>query len=388
MRHGLNDLKIRNLPKPERGQFEIWDTRLPGFGVRVSHGGAKSFVLVYRFHGRGRRMTLGRYGILSVADARKLAHQALRAVALGEDPGADKLKARRVPDVEKFDAFVGHFVRTYATPKNRTAGETERLLRREFVRHWGSRSISSITKHDVLQVLDGIMASGTYASANAALASVRKLFNWAVERGMLEKSPCAGVTTPAKLVTRDRVLTDAELRSVWLALQGMGYPYGPFAQVLLLTGQRKGEVAGMRWAELDFDQALWSIPAQRNKSGRAHVVPLTGSVVDLLKGLPVLSPELVFPARDTARTIHDFSRWKRQLDEASKVSEWRLHDLRRTAATGMARVGVHPHVVERVLNHSTGTLGGVTGVYNRFGYLPEMRTALERWEAHVLNIVS
>jgi integrase len=386
MRHGLTDLKIRNTPKPERGQYEIWDTRLPGFGVRVSHGGAKSYVLVYRFHGRNRRMTLGRCGILSLADARKLAHSNLRAVALGEDPGANKIRARRVPDIEKFDAFVTHYIETYARPNNRTASETERILRREFVRHWGARPIGGITKQDVLRVLDGIMSAGTHTTANSALAAIRKLFNWAMERGMLEQSPCRGIQKPAKTLTRDRVLTDAEVGSIWRALNAIGYPYGPFAQMLLLSAQRKGEVAGMRWSELDLPQRLWSIPAERNKSDRAHVIPLTAHVVALLEKLPRTDPALVFPTRDHGRTLHDFSRWKVELDQRSGVANWRLHDLRRTAATGMARAGISPHVVERILNHSTGTLGGVAGVYNRFGYLPEMQVALETWEGRVLNI--
>src|SRR5712691_4826487 len=153
MRHPLTDVRIRNLPLPKSGQFEVWDTRIPGFGMRVSHGGAMAFVLVYRFNGRSRRMTLGRYSTLTLSDARKLAHEALRAVALGSDPGAEKLRARRIPAVEKFDAFVTHFMESYARPKNRTAAETERLLRREFITEWGSRPIVGIAKHDVLAVL-------------------------------------------------------------------------------------------------------------------------------------------------------------------------------------------------------------------------------------------
>jgi integrase len=387
MRHRLSDLQIRNLRPPENGQIEVWDDRLPGFGIRVSHGGAKAFVLVYRFQGRSRRMTLGRYGILSLTDARRLAHETLRAVALGEDPAAVKIRTRRVPDIERFDAFVAHYVQTYARPNNRTASETDRILRREFVRHWGVRPIATITKQDVLRVLDGIMAAGTHMSANSALAAVRKLFNWAIERGMLEQSPCRGIQKPAKAIARDRVLTDNEVRSVWLALSMIGYPYGPFAQILLLTGQRKGEVAGMRWTELDLREHLWSIPADRNKSGRAHVVPLSSRVVELIEGLPRTDPNLVFPTRAQERTLHDFSRWKAELDQRSGVTNWRLHDLRRTAATGMARSGVSPHVVERILNHSTGTLGGVAGVYNRFGYLPEMQAALETWQNHVLKVI-
>ena len=198
MRHGLSDLTIRNLTKPARGQFEIWDTRLPGFGVRVSHGGTKSFVLVYRFQGRSRRMTLGRCGILSLADARQLALQALRAVALGQDPGAEKLKARRIPPIQQFDRFVDHFLASYARTKNKTAGESERLLRREFVSCWRNRPIAGISKHDVLQVLDRLVAQGNRTTANRAFGALRRLFNWGIERGLLSNHLVPGCACPPK----------------------------------------------------------------------------------------------------------------------------------------------------------------------------------------------
>ena len=388
MRHGLSDLKIRNLPKPARGQFEIWDTRLPGFGVRVSHGGTKSFVLVYRFQGRSRRMTLGRCGILGLADARQLALQALRAVLLGQDPGAEKLKARRIPPIQQFDRFVDHFLASYARLKNKTAGESERLLRREFVTCWRNRPIAGISKHDVLQVLDRLVAQGNHTTANRAFGALRRLFNWAIERGLIEQSPCAGLRMPTKEIPRDRVLRDAELNAVWHSLEAIGYAYGPFAQLLLLTGQRKGEVAGLRWQEIDFAQRLWTLPAPRNKSGRAHVLPLTDKVIEILTGLPRLHPELVFPARTRRGQSMIFRGGKKNSTSRSAVTGWRLHDLRRTAATGMARAGVAPHVVERVLNHSKGIVSGVAAVYNRFGYLPEMRAALEAWERHVLDVIN
>ena len=383
----LTDVAVRNLTAPRHGQIELWDTRVRGFGVRVSHGGAKAFVLVYRFNGRPRRITLGRYPTLGLAQARELANQALRAVDLGKDPGAEKTRARRVADIEHFDAFVDHFIETYARPKNRTADETSRLLKREFVRVWKRWPIKEIRKHDVTAVLDDIMRSGKHTTANRSLAAIRKLFNWAVERGLLDQSPCANIGTPANSVRRDRILSDYELKAVWNAISIMGYPYEPIVKILILTAQRREEVAGMQWQEIDLQQSNWSMGAERTKSGRPHVVPLSGLAASILTSLPRLHEQLVFPSRGNDRTVSGFSKWKSELDEISEVEGWRLHDIRRTTATGMARLGVPPHVVERILNHTSGTFGGVAGIYNRFGYLPEMRDALNRWSIFVVSLV-
>jgi integrase len=385
---GLTDVAIKNLTRPDRGQVEVWDPRIPGFGVRVSHAGTKAFVLVYRFNGRPRRLTLGRYPTLKLADARELANDALRALAHDEDPAAKKVKARRSAAADGFEGFVSRFVEMYARPKNRSAGETERLLRREFVSAWGNRPIGEIGKHDVLSVLDGLMRVEKHTTANRSLAAIRKLFNWAVERGMLEQSPCTGIRAPAKSVKRERVLTDNELAIVWASARQMGYPYGHLVHLLLLTAQRLGEVAGMRWADIDRESAMWSLSGEQTKSARMHEVPLSGIALKIIATIPRVSDELVFPARGRDNVISGFSKWKVQLDDAAGIGEWRTHDLRRTAATGLARLKVAPHVIERILNHTTGTLGGVAGIYNRFQYLPEMRAGLELWAEHIATVVS
>ena len=380
---GLTDVAIKNLASPERGQVEIWDPRIPGFGVRVSHAGTKAFVLVYRFNGRSRRLTLGRYPTLKLADARALAQEALRALAHNEDPAAKKVRARRSAAADGFEGFVSRFVEMYARPKNRSADETERLLRREFVSAWGNRPIGEIGKHDVLSVLDGLMRVEKHTTANRSLAAIRKLFNWAVERGMLEQSPCTGIRAPAKTVKRERVLTDEELKIVWACAEEMGYPYGHLVHLLVLTAQRLGEVAGMRWVDINREQALWSLSSEQTKSARMHDVPLPAMAMRIIATIPRVSDELVFPARGRDNVISGFSKWKMRLDQAAGIEEWRTHDLRRTAATGLARLKVSPHVIERILNHTTGTLGGVAGIYNRFQYIPEMRAAFELWAEHV-----
>lgn len=381
----LTDISIRNL-KSRDCQRDVFDQSIPAFGVRVTPRGSKSFFVFYRIDGKLRRYTLGRWPVLSVGKARTLAREALLIAVSGKDPQLVKDTDRR-HGKPPFDAFVDEFVSTYCKPRNRTWSETERLLKREFVPQWGARPIHRIARNDIHQALDSIIARGSPALANAALAAVRKLFSWAVERGHLESSPCASIGSPSPLVSRDRVLKDDEIVRIWSGSGDMGYPYRDFLRLLLLTAQRRSEVAEMRWSEVDLANAVWEIPGQRTKNGKTHTLPLSATAVAILTGMPRTHETLVFPARDRENPISGFAKWKAELDKLSDVENWRLHDLRRTAASNMARLKVPPHVIEKVLNHSSGTLGGVAGIYNRHGYLDEMREALEIWSSHLGQIV-
>lgn len=385
----LTDLGIKKLAPPKVGQVELWDARIPGFGIRVSRAGTKAFVLVYRFHGRARRVTLGRYPFLSLGDARARAQEALGLVALGRDPATEKIRARHSNHIENFGGFVTHFIDTYARPKNRSADETQRLLQREFVSVWGDRRVVDITKQDVIAVLDHIMQDGRHTMANRSLAAVRKLFNWAVERGAIEQSPCAGITKPAKEVSRDRVLTDGELRAVWEATVATDYPFGLMVQMLILTGQRRSEISSMRWSDLDKVRGVWSIPAESTKAGRPHSVLLTKQVQELLARTPRFDTDLVFPARGQKhRPFSGFGKCKARLDELCGVRDWTLHDLRRTFSTIQARVGTPPHITERILNHQVGSLTAVAKIYNRYSYFDEMREAMCNYEKELQRILS
>jgi integrase len=384
MAERLTDVKIRALqPRPTQ-QFEVWDSAVTGLGVRVSPSGTKSFVYIYRLGTRPRRMTLGRYPSLSLRDARDLAHDCQQVIRKGGDPAQEKKDKHQ--DAFAFDEFVNTFISTYAKPRNRSWRETDRMLQREFVTVWRKRDIRSITKADVTAILDPIVSRGKQTTANRAYAHVRKLFNWAVERGHLESSPCQGLRTPARKNDRDRVLSDQEIISIWKAGDEMAYPFGAVIKLLFLTGQRRNEVTTLRWDDLDLDKGLWSLAAERNKSGRAHVIPLSPQAIAVIKGIPKTHDALVFPARGKDNPISGFSKWKRKLDKLSTTTDWTLHDIRRTVSTGLAKQGISPHVTERVLNHKNGTLGGVAGVYNRFGYLPEMREALEEWAQRLDDI--
>ena len=386
-RGSFADRSLRSLEPPKSGQIELWDDKIPGFGLRLSPKGSRSFVLVYRFKGRSRRLTLGRYPVLGLADARRRAHQALADVAIGIDPAEEKRRETQNASATAVESVAHEFIEKYARPRNRDWKETERLLFREFVVPWRGREITDIGKSDVIAAIDAITDRGAPGAANRAFAAVRRLFNWCVERDVIAVSPCQGLKSPTKPKARDRVLSTEELVAVWKAAESMGYPFGPIVQLLILTGQRRGEVVSMRWQDIDLDKALWSLPAEFTKAGRAHEVPLSETAIWIISSLPRTHASLLFAARGRDHPVSGFPKWKRELDELSGTADWRLHDLRRTAATGMAEIGVAPHIVERVLNHVSGTFGGVAGVYNRFGYLPEMRDALSKWETNLRTIV-
>jgi integrase len=354
--------------------------------VRVSASGTKSFIVLYRQKGRLRRVTLGRYPVLSLAEARKLAFDALNRVAHGTDLQQEKNDQRHS---YRFDDAVSSFVTTHCERRNRksTATQAAATLANHFTSKWASRDVREIKRADVLAILDQMMRNKQPGAAIRSLAVIRKFFNWCVERGLIEQSPSAGMKSPAPHRSRDRVLDDDELAAIFKAARDIGYPFGAIVQLLILTAQRRNEVSDMTWKEIDFYKATWSIPSARSKNSRPQTVPLSSAALELITSLPQFGDPHLFPAQGgSGKAFSGFSKSKRILDKRANVSSWTLHDLRRTAATGMARLGVSPHVVERILNHTSGSLGGVAGIYNRFGYLPEMRGALDKWTAHVLDV--
>ena len=393
-KRALTAAAVERLKPPASGQVEHFDAGYPGLALRISYGGGRSWVYFYRVHGKQRRLTLGTYPALSLAAARAAWREARAAVDRGEDPAAAKAEAkRREPDTVR--SVAEDFINKYARPRNRTADEVARMLAQHLYPPLGHRLIETVTRRDILDLLDGIEAKTSGVRANRVLANVRRMFAWAVERGIIEASPAANVRAPGQEQSRDRVLTDDEVRAFLRACETMGEPFGPLFRLLLLTGQRREEVAGMPWAELDLPGAVWHLPASRTKNKRASDVPLAEQSVAILNGL-VRRSSLVFPAAFTCggrtgpRRVSGFGRAKRRLDEImlaelrkvdleATLPEWRLHDLRRTAASGMARLGVAVHVVEALLNHKSGTISGVAAVYNRHDYAAEKRAAAQAW---------
>lgn len=381
----LNDVTLRNLPMPAEGVAQYPDGKIAGMGVRVTAGGVKSFFLEYRLKGGKHRLALGRYPVTTLQKARTKALAALVMISEGKNPRQPEADGQSFPDA------LAEFVESYCQRHNRasTAAETERLLRTYFLETWQKRTIDTITRADVANAIEPMMKRGTHAAARHAFAAVRKFFNWQVEQGRLAMSPCAGMKPPAKASHRDRVLTDGELKTIWMAAEVQGFPFGRITQLLMLTAQRRTEVSSMMWEEIDLTAKVWTIPAERTKNGKPHAVPLTSAAIAIITAIPRMSSDYMFPARGLpGQPYSGWSKGKRMLDDAADLHDWTLHDLRRTAATGMARAGIAPHVVERVLNHVSGTFAGVAGVYNRFQYGPEMRDALETWERHVLALAA
>lgn len=360
--------------KPQARRYEVHDLHCPGLSVRVSVRGQKVFSVKFRYGIRQKRLKIGVYPRINLATAREKAIDVLRQV----DEGIDPTKRRRSPDM-KVEAVCREFIRLHAQPRNKSWREAERVLERELISTFGQCDIREVKRWDVLEIMDAAIARGSTYQANRIHSSIRKLFNWCIERGIVEASPIIGLKSPTKEESRDRVLDDTEISRLLLACRNDVYPFRQFVPMLLATAQRRGELAEMRWSEIDIGAKTWVIPADRSKNGKPHVVPLSAFALKVLSEVPrFLDCDYVFTTTHRS-PVSGFSKMLRRLSEGSQTSDWRLHDLRRTAASGMARAGVAPHVVEKVLNHISGTISGVAAVYNRYGYDGEKSQALEEW---------
>ena len=366
---------------------EIADKLLPGLYLVVQPTGAKSWAVRYRIAGRPRKHTLDAYPAIDLRAARDLAGEALRAVAKGRDPGREKLESRVVaPDTVA--AVVRQFVELHCRRHNRPrhARETTRLLERNVLPRWRARLMRDITRRDVLGLLDRLVEDGPI-TANRTLSAIRKLCNWAVSRDIITASPCAGVKPPTPERSRDRVLSDGELGAVWGAADNLGGTFGALVRLLILTGQRRDEVAGMRWRELTG--RTWTIARERVKNNEPHDVWLAEPTLAVLNGLPRIADSDFVLTTTGKAPASDYSKKKRQLDALlpADMPAWRLHDIRRTVASGLARLGVNLPTIEKVLNHRSGSFGGIVGVYQRHDFAAEKRVALQRWSTHVQQIV-
>jgi integrase len=365
-----------------------WDAGCPGFGVKVTPKGRKVFIVLYRTGGAGsklRKYTIGPYGRVTLHQARVAAQKVFAAKLEGRDPAAEKREAKRRVVADRVEDLLETFI-AQRLSQTRSAGEISRLLRREIGKAWAGRSIHEISKRDVVDVVSAIEQRGAPVAANKALKSVKTFLRWCVGRAVLDQSPAEGVPLPAKEVARDRVLDDDELARVILAARQIGGSYGGIVEFLALTGQRREEVARSTWPELDLARRIWTIPKSRTKNAKEHVVHLSDQSVAVLKRANQRGP-LIFSLLG-AKPFQEFSRAKRRLDHLSGVTGWRLHDLRRTCVSGMARLGIAPHVADKILNHQSGTISGVAAVYQRHEFLSERRHALDLWGAHVAAILN
>lgn len=433
MATGIISITAVDSCQPSDRQFILWDSgdgAIKGFGLLVLPSGVKSYVFQYRIGGRAgrtRRYTIGKHGSpWTPHTARKRAQDLAAKVRLGIDPideGRDTQTAKEQAKAAKhegerrdrellFSTYCERFVQEVKKKKKgeirpRTREGYRATLHNHAIPHIGTKPLPAITRADIVRIMDNIPASQP-SVRRLTFAVLRKLFNWAKSRGDVDASPLDAVEVPADAASRDRVLKDAELALVLKAARQIEAPFGPMYLLLFATGQRRDEVAGLDWRELDRASAIWTLPGERSKNGEANIIPLNRhalAALDRLAGLAEADrPEwprkgLLFTTTG-ATHVSGFSRAKSRLDalteqlakqqaveagqdeNAAGVAPWRLHDARRTLATALQRLGVRFEVTEAVLNHVSGSRSGVAGVYQRHGWGPEKRAALEAWADH------
>ncbi len=419
--------------QPSGRDYFRWDDKLPGFGLKVSAGGSKIYVFQYRLARPGeaertapKRYTIGKHGKWTPDQARSRAGDLARMVAKGIHPRQADLDVSAAEDESKrldeekarldsvlaFENVAARWLAEYELGhRPRSYGQAALVVNKHLKPKLAGKPLPSITRADLQAILDGIPARQP-ASRRTVYAYASIFFGWALQRGDIAENPLALMAKPQAAKARDRVLADQELEAIWNAAGELRAPLGAFYRVLLLTGQRREEVAGMDWAELDRATATWVIPASRAKNGTAHIVPLAPSVVDELdrqalarqlrdkeekpdaRRWPKAGPVMSFRGNVA---LSCYSQAKALLDagiakalakaDADPMSHWRVHDLRRTLATGLQRLGVRFEVTEAVLNHISGAKGGVAGIYQRHDWKEEKRSALDAWARHVAAIL-
>lgn len=381
----LIDKNLAKITLPSgKSEAIVWDDDLPGFGLRLRAGGKRTWIVQYRLGEKQRRLTLGTPASLKPEDARKAARSSLAKVALGADPVGEKMEARTRASITLNVAATGYMEAVKPGLAPRYFQEVERHLTRQW-KPLGELQLDRILRADVAARMREIATeSGPYA-ANRARATLSAFYSWALGEGIAANNPVIGTNKSIDEASRDRVLSDHELAAIWKACSEDDY--GRILRLLALTGQRREEVAAI--ADSEINGVLWTLSAARTKNGREHEVPLSDHALKIIESIPRRDErDLLFGAG--AGPFSGFSKAKAAMDArlGSKVAPWRLHDLRRTAATGMARLGVQPHVIEAVLNHISGHKAGVAGIYNRATYRTEKAEALKLWAEHVQRIVS
>jgi integrase len=383
---------------------ELRDSQVPGLRLRTSPQGHKRFILVTHYPGAKNASRRG-LTATTLAEAREEAVQWRQMIRRGIDPHVAQ-ERQRIEELRKqrhsFLAVCETYFADLYRRKLRTATKVERDIRRELIPLWADRPIADITRIDVIAAIKALVSRGVPGRAHGIFALCRGLFSWAVhcEAYGLTHSPCT-LIKPAKLIgqhgVRQRVLADAELKAFWHATEQLGYPGGAFLRMLLLTGQRRTEVSGARWNELDFNAKTWTIPAERHKAGSAHFVPLTGDMLALLCELPRFPHgDFLFTANHGSISIGGFSRRKAELDRLmlaelrkedtrADLAPFVLHDLRRTVRTRLSALRVPDTVAEMVIGHGRK---GLQRIYDLHAFVDEMREALEAWNAKLRSIVN
>jgi integrase len=385
----LTQDRIESLECPaDKKDVLAFDDEQRGLAVRVTAGGGKSYLAQYTFHGSKRRIPLGAVSAIKLKAAREAVQAILGDVAKGRDPAADRKAAateaehKAAEEAFTLDALLTKWAASHLTGKSASyAAEAVPALRYAFKAQL-AKPAAELKDKAVARVLEGFASAGKPAMAASTMSYGRAAFGWAIGRRLIVDNPFADLSF-GHVVKRDRVLEDHELRAIWEATAGPG-SYNAIVRTLILTGQRREEVAGMAWSELSNDLSTWTIAADRCKNGLAHVVPLSPQAQKIVKDARRRA-DLVFPGE--RGLFNGWSKSKDRLDGDSGVTDWRLHDIRRTAATGLQKLGVRLEVTEAVLNHVSGSRAGIVGVYQRHTWSDEKRAALNAWGEHVAAIV-
>ncbi len=414
----LTDAAVQRLKAKPGQRIDHFDMILPGFVLRVAGptpttpDGRKVFALFYRFGGKQKRLTFEPpYPALTLAQGRQKARAAIDQLGAGRDPAEDRRAAKakaNTPAIaaalpaDTIELVFAEFVRRQLEGKGRAASyidDCQRTFRLHIQPRWAGRTLSSIKRSEVIALVDDIADTRGKVIGNRALALVRGLFNFAIRRALVDVNPATLVDRPGEEVQRDRVLSVEEIAAFWAAAGALSHPWQAYLRLLLLTGQRRDEVAGMRWADIDdSDESgpVWTIAADATKASRAHAVPLSPLAMQILQECPRFGAQ-VFSTRQRRgggeATISGFSKMKAALDEhfaaaargvgSEAPAPWRLHDLRRTCATELGRLGIARFTIARVLNHADRS---ITAVYDKYSYLPEKRHALNAWAQRIENL--
>jgi integrase len=381
--------------KPTDRRQEVPDAKVRGLYYVLQPSGAASWALRYRSNGKPVKLTLGSYPALGLADARRAAQKALGDVAGGSDPAAEKRAARDAQKAAQHademlfanvaESYLQRHVR--ANLKSVWAHEVERHVRVELVPVLGAKRIDEVTRANVADLLDDIKARGAPVAANRVHGTLRGIYLWAIERGIVSVSPVSR-KPPTTEMSRERTLTDVEIKRVWKALDKIGGPFAAAAKLMLLTGQRRTECAEIEWREFDLEQKTWTLPGDRAKNGKVHEIPLSDAVCDLLRKQSRHERNKHVFTTGGGLPVRGWSKFKEDVDKVCAVDDWTWHDLRRTMATNLQRLGVRLEVTESILNHTSGSRAGVIGIYQRHSWTEEKRQALDAWARHLDEIIT
>jgi len=371
-------MKVKSLKPPASGQKAYFDESTPGFGIRVSYGGSKSWLVKYVHNGKQRLLTLGQYPAISLAEAKKQYLKVKHELAVDKtDPAERKIQDQ---DVLTLKRLIDLYIEMHAKEKKKSWKEDQRALNKYFI-NFHQRTASEISKSEIVDLLQGIKKNNGGIMSNRCLACIRKVYNFGIKNGFLENNPAYMVDRPAQEVSRDRVYTDDEIKILWEGFDQC-WVAGEIFKMCLVTGQRLSEVNGMRWSEIQDD--IWTIPNTRTKNGRTHTVPLSKLAIELLNDAKGNNPDWVYPSpKGLDKPVWIGTRSRRLVRDKTGITDFRPHDLRRTVETNITKLGHTRFIADRLLNHVEG---GIGRVYDRYDYLKEKTEAMQAWSDHLTTL--